>query len=260
MQWQVTPSGREVVLDSLSGEPLLEPLAPDPIDVQDEQALLMTRAQTLASHGTHPVATTWEDESTNGQTTVPAPFRLRQISIPSLLALHSLSTRSLSSSTQPSSTPLTTHAVPSVCMHAQVLFSISASEGRNIILRNLIGKIAANLALRMATWQVSAAGWIPIAIRDDTPAHECLPRLPTDCQRAATDGHGFTGGRRAAGDAHADHRRLRRRGTSHGRLLPDARRLGRLLSLHARARRTQGCFRVDHGDERAQGCRERRHL
>jgi len=34
-----------------------------------------------------------------------------------------------------------------------VSFSISASEGRNVILRNLVGKIAANLALRMQTWQ-----------------------------------------------------------------------------------------------------------
>ena len=44
-------------------------------------------------------------------------------------------------------------AVPGTNGQSTVSFSISASEGRNIILRNLIGKVAANLSLHMQTWQ-----------------------------------------------------------------------------------------------------------
>ena len=47
----------------------------------------------------------------------------------------------------------TTFVTPMRWSPSQVSFSISASEGRNIILRNLIGKVAANLTLRMQTWR-----------------------------------------------------------------------------------------------------------
>jgi len=80
----------------------------DPIDVENEQAMLMQALSAPSSDwnsGRIKIDKTWDAEDTNGQTTVT--------------------------------------------------FSISASEGRNIILRNMVGKIAANLALRMSVWKDS---------------------------------------------------------------------------------------------------------
>jgi len=47
-----------------------------------------------------------------------------------------------------------------------VSFSISASEGRNIILRNLIGKVAANLELKKRVWNDQSAPATPMQIID----------------------------------------------------------------------------------------------
>jgi len=55
-----------------------------------------------------------------------------------------------------------------------VSFSISAGEGRNIILRNLVGKVAANLSLRIQTWHQG----------DEPPA---TPMQMLDC--FADEGH-----------------------------------------------------------------------
>ena len=54
-----------------------------------------------------------------------------------------------------------------------VTFSISAGEGRNIVLRNLLGKIAANLALMSSMPQARPPRQPPLA----TPHHASVPPL-----------------------------------------------------------------------------------